>query len=283
MVKNHNLYFIFIKSGTGANGKDDKFAAYWQMARDTGLLCSAYHWLWPTTDPTLQANNLISQYRSVSKSGSLPPAVDIEWTWNAGTATTPANELWNKVSPAQRVPLIKEFLSKVEQALNLKPVIYTAASFWNDTILKNSSAEDNAWFATFPLWIADPNGNNKLPGPWTTAGATFRQSHFGENGSGSDPYNVMDQDVYNGNLKSLLNLAIPGLTFMKGFPYSNIVKDMQQQLVSGNFLNDTADGFFGKNTAEAVGKFQAANGLMANGIIDAQTWNKLLPDNSTPA
>lgn len=282
MVKNHNLYFIFIKSGTGANGKDAKFATYWQMARKAGLLCSAYHWLWPLSDPTAQANNLIAQYRSVSNAGTLPPAVDIEWTWNAGAATTPANELWNQLAPSKRIPLIREFLGKVEMDLNVKPVIYTACSFWNDYILKNSSAEDNAFFAQYPLWIADPNGNNKIPGPWAAAGAAFRQSHFGETGGGADPYSVMDQDTFNGTLQDLLNSAVPGLTFMRGFPYSNAVKDMQQKLKDQNFLGDTADGFFGKDTADAVTKFQVASGLAGNGIIDAQTWNKLLQAAPSP-
>lgn len=276
MIRKHELYFAFIKSSTGANGRDPAFANYWNMCRTAGLLCGPYHWLWPTTDATAQALNFVAQYRTVSRAGVLPPVVDVEWTWNAKDPQTNANELWHSVPQQKRIPFIKEYLLKVETELNIKPIIYTAASFWNELLQPASSSEDNAFFAQYLLWIADPNNNKRLPVPWKDKGALFRQTHFGENSGSSDPFDKTDQNICNGSLKELLNSTAPNFTIMRGFPYSNIVKDIQAELKKKNFLSDEPDGFFGKNTETGVKNFQKAIELVDNGIIDAQTWNKLL-------
>jgi len=41
-------------------------------------------------------------------------------------------------------------------------------------------------------------------------------------------------------------------------------------------MNLKVDGIFGKNTKDAVVKFQKENGLVADGVIGPNTWNKLL-------
>ncbi len=278
MIRSHQLCFAFIKTGTGASGKDSLFTKYWQLSRDSGLICGPYHWFWPSTDPTLQAINALSQINKVSTTGTLPPVVDIEWTWNKNDPQTDANELWRKVPANQRVSRIREYLTKIETELKVKPTIYTATSFWNELILDHSSSEDNIFFGECGLWLADPSNNGKIPEPWKNKvnQPLFIQTHFGESATTTDPYDVVDQDVFNGTLLQLLNCTINGLTITKNFPFSNIVKELQQQLVTKGFLNDKADGFFGNNTFNATSAFQTANGLIGNGIIDAQTWNKLL-------
>ncbi|RFM30099.1 GH25 family lysozyme [Deminuibacter soli] len=279
LIRSENLYFVFIKSGTGAQGLDAKFVTYWEMCRSAGLLCGAYHWFWPSSQPTQQALSFINQYRKVSRAGVLPPVIDIEWTWNAGAAQTDRNELWGKVPANERIGLIREYCSQVEATINVRPTIYTAFSFWEEFITPFASAEDNAFFAGCLLWNADPNNRKRIARPWTglPVPAAFVQTHFGESGTAGDPFSRLDQDVYSGSLKGLLNSSVPGLTFMKGFPFSNIVKDFQLALQNAGWLHDEADGFFGKNTMAAVTKFQEFNGLTGNGVIDAQTWNKLLP------
>ena len=49
------------------------------------------------------------------------------------------------------------------------------------------------------------------------------------------------------------------------------VRKLQQALIDLGFLNDKADGVFGNKTEEAVRKFQAANGLTADGICGSKT------------
>ena len=218
-------------------------------------------------------NNFLAQYKQVSRAGVLPPVVDIEWTKTNATQ----KEFWNDISHANRIIIIKDFLQQLELQLHTKPIIYTAASFWKDFIATHSSADDHAFFSQYNLWIADPNNNGNRPLPWQTKPPLITQTHFGDNVPSTAPiYQRLDNDLFNGDTKLFLNSTMPGFTLMKGFPFSLLVKDLQDALRSKMFLTDTADGFFGSNTEQAVIRFQVANGLTGNGIIDAQTWNKLL-------
>jgi len=53
------------------------------------------------------------------------------------------------------------------------------------------------------------------------------------------------------------------------------VRDMQQKLKEYGYLSGAVDGIFGKQTLEAVKKFQAANGLAVDGIAGPKTLSKL--------
>ena len=252
MIKSHTIYFGFIKASTGANGKDSKFVEYWQTSGSSGLVCGGYHWFWPASNPSLQAENFIGQYKQVNNTGALPPVVDIEWTWPGGVNQTPSNELWEQVPPPKRISMIKEFLGKMEDELNVKPIIYTANSFWEELLLDHASPDDNSFFAGYPLWIADPNGNKKIPKPWQASGPTFTQTYFGGSKKSADPFYLLDQNEFNGTLVQFLNLTSAGYTLTQGLPFSWIVKDLQTALNTKRFLTDAPDGFFGTNTQKAV-------------------------------
>ena len=49
------------------------------------------------------------------------------------------------------------------------------------------------------------------------------------------------------------------------------MKQLQQALIDLGYLNDAADGTFGTNTEEAVIRFQAVNGLSADGLAGVKT------------
>jgi lysozyme len=272
--KTNRLYFNFIKASEGATIQDEKFIQIWQMSRNAGLICGAYHFFRPLADTTAQATNFITQYKKVSRAGVLPPVVDIEWA----TVTINGNpsEQWKQLLPNQRIPKLKSFLSALETELNVKPIIYTATSFWNEFLKDQSLPADNTFFADFPLWVVDLKRSGIVPAPWSGNVTPFTQTHFGEKATTEDLFDKSDQNEFNGDLKSILNITVPGFTIMKGFPFSNIVVDLQAKLIEGKFLNESADGLFGNNTETAVKDFQRVNGFFENGIVDAQIWNKLL-------
>lgn len=62
------------------------------------------------------------------------------------------------------------------------------------------------------------------------------------------------------------------------------VKDIQEKLLKqGYFLGSTgADGNFGELTEEAVIKFQKKNNLEATGIVDSETYRRLVYESFTP-
>mgnify|MGYP004462838709 FL=1 len=62
----------------------------------------------------------------------------------------------------------------------------------------------------------------------------------------------------------------PMRTLKKNFTGED-VKQLQQALIDLGYLNDAADGTFGTNTQEAVIRFQAVNGLNADGLAGAKT------------
>lgn len=58
----------------------------------------------------------------------------------------------------------------------------------------------------------------------------------------------------------------------------SIVKLIQSFLIKSKFLNDIADGIYGKNTKEAVKKYQASKKLSSDGIIGPNTLSKMIED-----
>ena len=55
------------------------------------------------------------------------------------------------------------------------------------------------------------------------------------------------------------------------------VKAVQNMLISKGYSVGMcgADGYFGENTFEALKRFQSNNGLMVDGIVGINTWNRL--------
>ena len=61
------------------------------------------------------------------------------------------------------------------------------------------------------------------------------------------------------------------------------VRQIQQQLKNLGYFNDKIDGIYGKQTKEAVIKFQMDNNLIADGIAGTKTLEKLnITSNSSP-
>ena len=61
------------------------------------------------------------------------------------------------------------------------------------------------------------------------------------------------------------------------------MKQLQQALIDLGYLNDAADGTFGTNTEEAVIRFQAVNGLSADGLAGVKTQELLYSGNALSA
>ena len=74
----------------------------------------------------------------------------------------------------------------------------------------------------------------------------------------------------------------PTRTLKKNFTGED-VKQLQQALIDLGYLNDAADGTFGTTTEEAVIRFQAVNGLSADGLAGVKTQELLYSGNALSA
>lgn len=87
-------------------------------------------------------------------------------------------------------------------------------------------------------------------------------------------YGIIIEECNNCN-QSRSEKIYPKGTLYRGIKDSAAVKELQQMLIDCGYLNDKADGIFGKNTEAAVKAFQKAAGLSVDGIAWPQTIDTL--------
>ena len=128
--KGLKLSFAFIKATEGADRKDPMFDRNWKECRKAGVLRGAYHYFKPLTPSTLQANHFLKTVDL--QSGDMPPVLDIEE--HGGLA------------PAQLQKGLLNWLSMVEKATGVTPILYTNSHFY-ERFLGDT-------FSRYPVWVA---------------------------------------------------------------------------------------------------------------------------------
>ncbi len=124
------IKFAFIKATEGLKMVDRQYKRNWQKAKEANITRGAYHFFIATKSGRLQAQNFVKTVKL--QPGDLPPVLDVE-------------ELYG-VRPDSMRSRVSAWLKEVEKAYNVKPVIYTGASFY-----KNFLGHD---FDEYPLWVA---------------------------------------------------------------------------------------------------------------------------------
>lgn len=124
------IKFAFIKATEGLNNVDKQFKRNWQKAKEANITRGAYHFFIATKSGRLQAHNFIKMVKL--QPGDLPPVLDVE-------------ELYG-VRPDSMRSRVHAWLVAVEKVYNVKPIIYTSASFYS-----NFLGHD---FDSYPLWVA---------------------------------------------------------------------------------------------------------------------------------
>jgi lysozyme len=129
-VKKVKIGFAFIKATEGLGRVDGQFRRNWIKAKEAGLPRGAYHFFLAHKSGVAQAENFLSTVE-VEK-GDLPPVLDVEELYGA--------------SPEQCRKRCKEWLTTVEKAMHVKPIIYSGVDFYK----RNLGAD----FDQYPLWAA---------------------------------------------------------------------------------------------------------------------------------
>ena len=135
------LLGVIHKATTGATGHDSMYAARRASALAAGLLWGAYHWgtAAPVDD---QVNNFL---HIAQPDATTLVALDFE--------ATPGNQM--------TLPMAKEFLTKIEQKLGRKAVLYGGG------LLKASLGHNpDPGLAAHRLWLAHYNQNPVCPPGW---------------------------------------------------------------------------------------------------------------------
>lgn len=198
--------FVYIKATEDDDFTSSAFRKQWAAAEDAGLYRGAYHFARPFwSDGRSQARYFLQQSGSVGTAGKiLPPMVDMEFRCSSLTQEW-AIEKCASLTPADNVRWLKEFVGTVEDALGIKPVIYTNPSWWSEY------TDDSPEFAEFPLFIARwrdsiSDGPGRLPGGW--AKWTFWQ-HWDDAPGYQGPGELLpgSQDVFHGQLEELAHLV----------------------------------------------------------------------------
>jgi len=175
-----HIQFAFIKATEGLKFVDKKYSRNWQKAKETNITRGAYHFFIATKSGRLQAQNFIKTVKL--EAGDLPPVLDVEELYGV-----PADSMRSRVSA---------WLRTVEKAYNVKPVIYTSASFY-----KNFLGHD---FDDYPLWVAHYFVKEK---PGVAGGWSFWQHNAA--GKVNGILTRVDFNVFSGDTTRFNSLLLP--------------------------------------------------------------------------
>jgi lysozyme len=182
-VASSGTRFAFIRASAGTLTADSMYAANRPGASSAGLRVGSYHYANPDAAANDAANEAAWFLRNATvASGDLVPALDLEVSNGLGSAAL--------ISWAQT------WLSQVEAATGVKPMIYTNASFWS------SSMANTDWFARagYRLWVASWTSASQptMPaGSWAGTGWTLWQ--YSSTASVPGVSGAVDADRYAGS------------------------------------------------------------------------------------
>lgn len=139
------LSFVFIKATEGDDFIDSQFSHNIEQARKYGIICGAYHFYRPNVSAKKQAELFIRNVQLTK--GDLPPVLDVE--------VKP-----DDISQENFRQGILEWLLRVEQHYNVKPILYTYHSFHQQYM-------SDSIFNLYPYWIAHYYVDSvRYQGPW---------------------------------------------------------------------------------------------------------------------
>lgn len=133
-VLSQNQDFAFIKATEGSTHVDERFLDNWQAAGQTHLYLGAYHFFSFDSEGDKQAASYIETVGDLD--GKLAPVVDVEYYGN------------KRSDPPKRAEVVRNLtamLDALEQHYEVKPIIYTTYTIYNEYI--------KGEFEDYPLWV----------------------------------------------------------------------------------------------------------------------------------
>jgi lysozyme len=182
-VSKSGCRFAFMKATEGATYTDRTFAENYFDSAAVGILGGAYHYFRSTSTVKAQIEHFV---QTVGVLGSNPflSVLDVE-----------DPKQWQGKSPTELSEMVIEWLTGIEQQLQIRPIIYLSPSFADQML-----AADRR-LCRFPLWLAHwTDGAPIVPQPWTDW--TFWQ-YSSKGRIDGITENVVDLDRFNGDVEAL--------------------------------------------------------------------------------
>jgi len=144
--------WCFIKATEGDTFKDELFPQHWQGAYQENILRAAYHFWRYSSTPASQ----VAKFRDYvgEDIGEIPPVFDIE-------------DVYAPKLPWKLYEHILECLQLIEAEFGKKPIIYTAAWYWDEWVKTTRLREYDLVVANYKILY--PGAKPYLPktGSWT--------------------------------------------------------------------------------------------------------------------
>jgi lysozyme len=179
-IANQKVVFAYIKATQGRRFFDNRFNGSWAaigalQSQGHKIYRGAYHFLSAQDDPDKQVQNFLRAIGTLGPS-DLPPCLDVEWDLAKQPDGTKRDK-WDDFSEQQIVEKISAWIEKVEAATGKKPILYTAASWWNKHIpTSRKFVERQIWVADYGAWALQrqtprvPNNHNWVLWQFTDTG-----------------------------------------------------------------------------------------------------------------
>jgi lysozyme len=204
-ARKQEIRFAWVKVTQGVEYKDNMFAKNWAdlgkmwTGEGTRVHRGAYHFLSAQGDVKGQARNFLTNMGAVLPS-DLPPTVDLEWDAPPGSPDPGAADRWKALSASEIIEKVLTWLDAVEQATGKAPVIYTAASWWNERIGKTDK------LAKYKIWIADYSRKSQLSEtPQLPSGYVAHLWQFSERGRVMEGFSTnVDVNIFKGTADQFL-------------------------------------------------------------------------------
>ncbi len=185
-VKNAGHSFGFARAIDDSTGTtaDPEFLHNWQGMKDSGIFRGAYYFLRASRNMKDAADLFVSLVGQLGP-GDLQPVIDVETADGESAATV--------------LDAIQEWMDAVESAVNRQIIIYTNASFWENTLGNSTRFSDRA------LWIAE---YTSAPQPkYPSAFPTYSFWQYSESGTVPGISGQVDMDRFNGSMTGLRAFA----------------------------------------------------------------------------
>jgi lysozyme len=187
-VKQANIQYMYTKATQGTDDVDPKYKRNKAGATAAGLFHGSYHFYMAGDDPVKQAELYIKTVMPLSEK-SIPPVLDLE-----------QGGMKNGISVTAYQKNVLIWLTKVEAALGVRPIIYTDHPFGNQYL-------NHPDFAKYHLWIAEYGAPEpKIPDAWKSKGWLMWQRT--ERGKVEGAIGNVDHDLFNGTPQVLDDLVV---------------------------------------------------------------------------